>query len=82
MKPFFFLDFFQTGGAKVALTAGIFLVGLGLTVLFFPELLRALIGGTLIAAGIPFLVYGLRALLFFTRRRGGNEKENATIYFS
>ena len=83
MKPFFFLDLVQTGGAKLALIAGLVLVGLGLTVLFFPEILQLLIGVSLVAVGTPFLVYGARALFFTNRRGGGGDGQgNTTIYRS
>ena len=81
MKPFFLFDFFQTGGAKTSLAAGMILTGLGLTVLFFPELLRVLIGGFFIAAGIPFLAYGLRTLAFLNRRGGPGGKDEPPVIF-
>ncbi len=80
MKSFIF-DFFQTGGRKTALTAGLILLGLGLIVLFFPELLRLLLAGGLVAAGLPMVIYGLKDEGRTKPKQSPDSKENVRIIY-
>ncbi len=60
MKPFFLFDFFQNAGKRAALGFGSLLLILGVLILFFPELLRTLIGLILVSGSVPLLAYGMK----------------------
>jgi len=60
MKPFFIFDFFQNAGKKMALGIGSLMLILGLLILFFPELLRAMIGFGLVFGALPLVIYGIK----------------------
>lgn len=80
MKPLFLFDFFQTAGKKAALGIGSLLLALGFLVLFFPELLRTLIGLLLVGGGIPLLLYGLKDDSGFKRPSPTTDEEVRIIY--
>ena len=60
MNPFFAFEFFKNAGKKAALSIGGLLLVLGLLILFFPELLRTMIGLLLIFGALPLVLYGLK----------------------
>ena len=60
MDPFFAFNFFKNAGKKAALSIGGLLLVLGLLILFFPELLRTMIGLLLILGALPLVLYGLK----------------------
>jgi multisubunit Na+/H+ antiporter MnhC subunit len=80
MKPFFIFDFFQNAGKKAALGIGSLLLILGLLVLFFPELLRTMIGLMLVSAAVPLLIYGLKDDFRFRRPPTKPDDEIRIIY--
>lgn len=60
MVPFIFFDFFKNAGKKAALGFGSLLLILGMLILFFPELLRTMIGLLLVGGALPLIIYGLK----------------------
>jgi len=79
MKPFFIFDFFQSAGKKAALGIGSLLLTLGLLILFFPELLRTLIGLLLVGGALPLVIYGLKEDTGF-KRPPTQDEETRIIY--
>jgi len=80
MKPFFVFDYFQNAGKKAALGIGSLLLILGLLILFFPNLLRTLIGVLLVGGALPLVIYGLRDDSGFKRPQSKSEDEVRIIY--
>jgi len=80
MKPFLIFDFFQNAGKKAALGFGGLLLFLGLLILFFPELLRTLIGLMLVAGSLPLVVYGLKDDFGLKRPRPKQDDDIRIIY--